>query len=44
MSREIIEKHMNGQIKVSNEEFVYDNENHKGALFEILLNRKKFDN
>ena len=43
MSREIIEKHMHGHIKVVNDEYIYENENHKGALFEIELNKKKFD-
>ena len=37
MSMEIIKKHMNGDINVSNEEYIYDNIKCKGAQFKIEL-------
>ncbi len=37
MSHQIISKHMDGQIEVSNSEYKYENENYKGALFTITL-------
>ena len=37
MSKEIIEKHMNGQIIAYNENFVYENISYVGAVFEITL-------
>jgi len=37
MSNEIISKHMNGQIIVSNKEFIYNNQPYKGALFKITI-------
>ena len=37
MSIEIIEKHMNGHLTVSNEEYIYDNIKCKGAQFVIEL-------
>ena len=37
MSKEIIEKHMNGQIIAYNEKFVYENRSYEGAVFEITL-------
>jgi signal transduction histidine kinase len=37
MSMEIIQKHMNGKISVSNEEYIYENINCKGAQFKIEL-------
>jgi two-component system, NtrC family, sensor kinase len=37
MSKEIIEKHMNGKISVSNENLFIENTTYKGALFEIDL-------
>ena len=42
MSKEIIEKHMNGTISVFNEIYSFEDENYQGALFEIVfpLNKK----
>ncbi|PLY06168.1 MAG: hypothetical protein C0625_10105 [Arcobacter sp.] len=40
MSQEIIEKHMNGKIEVSNETFSYNNKNYTGAQFMIYLQKK----
>ena len=37
MSKEIIEKHMNGQITVSNEEILLEDIYYKGACFEIIV-------
>ncbi len=37
MTREIIEKHLKGSIKVSNETFVYKNELYTGANFTIKI-------
>jgi len=37
MSNEIITKHMNGEIRVSNKEFEFNNNLYKGALFEIII-------
>ncbi len=37
MSDEIIRKHIKGNIKVSNEDFVYKENSYKGALFEIEI-------
>ena len=37
MSLEIIQKHMHGTLSASNEEFNYDGENYKGAMFKIVL-------
>lgn len=37
MSKQIIEQSMHGSIKAYNEEFVYKNENYKGAVFEIII-------
>ncbi len=41
MSMEIIQKHMNGKISVSNEEYIYENIKCKGAQFKIELPIKK---
>ena len=41
MSQEIIVKHMKGSIKVSNNNFVYQNKEYTGAFFEIRLSLKK---
>jgi signal transduction histidine kinase/ABC-type nitrate/sulfonate/bicarbonate transport system substrate-binding protein len=38
MCREIIAKHMNGQIEISNATFEFNNKTHKGALVKIILN------
>ena len=38
MSRVIIIKHMKGSINVRNDKFTFNNQNYKGALFEITLN------
>ena len=43
MTLEIVDKHMNGEISVSNKEFVYNNINYTGAEFEIILPLKKID-
>jgi len=37
MSKEIIEKHMKGRISVYNEDYIYENSGHKGAVFEIIF-------
>lgn len=37
MTREIIESNMKGTLKVTNEEFVYDENVFKGACFKITL-------
>ena len=37
MTKEIIEKHMNGTIVANNQEFNYENNDYKGAQFEIKL-------
>ncbi|MFY9074309.1 cache domain-containing protein [Malaciobacter mytili] len=39
MSRTIIVNHMNGQLNVSNKEFIYENKKYKGAQFEIILKK-----
>ena len=40
MSKQIIEKHMKGTISVSNENYVYENIEYKGAIFEITFLEK----
>ena len=37
MCEEIIVKHIQGKIKVSNEEYIFENKNFTGALFEISI-------
>jgi signal transduction histidine kinase len=37
MCEEIIEKHIKGEIKVSNEEYIFEDKNFTGALFEISI-------
>ncbi|MGM0520179.1 MAG: ATP-binding protein [Campylobacterota bacterium] len=37
MTQEIIEKHMDGNIKATNKSFEYEDNNYKGALFTISL-------
>jgi two-component system, NtrC family, C4-dicarboxylate transport sensor histidine kinase DctB len=37
MCEEIITKHIKGKIKVSNEEYIYEDKNYIGALFEISI-------
>ena len=37
MSRQIVEKHMKGQLLVSNDEFIYENKNYVGAKFDIMF-------
>jgi signal transduction histidine kinase len=37
MTQEIIKKHLQGNIKVSNHKFEYNGEQYKGALFEITV-------
>ena len=37
MSNEIIKKHMNGDISVSNKKYLYENTNYNGAEFKIVL-------
>lgn len=37
MSQEIIHRHMKGSITVQNDEYTYENEHYKGALFTITL-------
>ncbi|MGA1932250.1 PAS domain S-box protein [Arcobacter sp. YIC-464] len=37
MTREIVTKHMEGEIKVKNIKFTFENEEHFGALFKIVI-------
>ena len=37
MCEEIIVKHIKGKIKVSNEEYIFEDKNFTGALFEISI-------
>ena len=37
MSREIIEKHMNGKLKVENKKFIFEEKEYIGAHFKIIL-------
>ena len=37
MSKQIVEKHMKGQLLVSNDEFIYENQNYAGAKFDIIF-------
>ena len=37
MSKQIVETHLAGDIKVSNEQYTYENENYKGANFAITI-------
>ena len=37
MCREIINKHMNGQIEISNAAFEFNNKSYRGALVKITL-------
>ena len=37
MCEEIIAKHIKGKIKVSNEEYIFEDKNFTGALFEISI-------
>ncbi len=37
MCEEIVVKHIKGKIKVSNEEYIFENKNFTGALFEISI-------
>ncbi|MGB0990777.1 MAG: sensor histidine kinase, partial [Halarcobacter sp.] len=37
MSIEMVEKHMNGQLLVENESFIYDSISYKGACFKIII-------
>ena len=37
MSKLLVEKHLNGTIRVRNEEFTFMDKIHKGAVFEIIL-------
>ena len=37
MCQEIISKHMNGYVSISNVEFKYNDKNYKGALATIVL-------
>ncbi|MFA9373057.1 MAG: sensor histidine kinase [Poseidonibacter sp.] len=37
MTQEIVEKHLNGKILVSNETFTYEDQTFKGALFELRI-------
>ena len=40
MTHEIIEKSMNGNIEVTNEKFIYENQTYYGACFKIILSSK----
>ena len=37
MSQEIIAKHLEGQITVTNKEFIYQDNEYKGACFKITI-------
>ena len=41
MSKQIIEKHMKGLIRVSNENYIYKEKNYRGATFFITFAQKK---
>ena len=41
MSKQIIEKHMKGLIRVSNENYIYKEKNYRGATFFITFTQKK---
>lgn len=43
MSKQIVEKHMKGQLLVSNEKFNYENQNYAGAKFDIIFSLKEKD-
>ncbi len=43
MSKEIISRHMDGDISIKNYNFTYENENYKGAKITIVLNPIKKD-
>lgn len=43
MSKQIVEKHMNGSITVFNEEYIYKEKSYKGATFLITFPQKKED-
>ena len=40
MSKEIIEKHMNGSLSVKNEKYVYKDKSYIGATFLIIFPNK----
>ncbi len=44
MSKEIIEKHMNGKLIASNKKFIYNKKEYNGAVFKIQLPIKKDKN
>jgi signal transduction histidine kinase len=37
MSKEMVEKHMEGKLKVKNETYTYENSEYKGACFKVYL-------
>lgn len=37
MSKEMVEKHMDGKLKVKNETYTYENSEYKGACFKVYL-------
>ena len=43
MSKQIVEKHMNGSITVFNEDYIYKEKSYKGATFLIAFPQKKED-
>ena len=43
MSKEIVTRHMDGDIFMDNYEFIYENEKYKGAKLSIVLNTIKKD-
>ena len=43
MSKQIVEKHMNGSITVFNEDYIYKEKSYKGATFLITFPQKKED-
>ncbi|XPV69238.1 MAG: sensor histidine kinase [Halarcobacter sp.] len=42
LSKEIVEKHLNGHIKVENSNFLYDNKEYCGACFTLTLKSLEF--
>ena len=40
MSKSIVEKHMNGKLKVFNKKFEYENITYNGANFKVILPKK----
>ncbi|NQY94517.1 MAG: histidine kinase, partial [Campylobacteraceae bacterium] len=43
MSKQIIEEHMSGELKVENIDYEYQNENYHGAQFTIVLKEEEIN-